>query len=286
MGGYGLIGVITELELDMQPNVLLTPRFEDMAGREIGQRFADQLASDSSIQMAYGRMDVSLDHFLERALLVTYRPTADQSDLPAASGSGFISRISRYIFRAQLESDRAKAFRWWTESDLGVRIATRVTRNSLMNEPVATLEDRDPSRTDILHEYFVAPTRFAEFVKACQALIPTSSQQLLNITLRFVHSDQDSVLAYAPEPRIAAVLLFSQQKTLEDEDDMARLTQMLIERVLDLGGTYYLPYRPHASLAQLTRGYPRAVAFAATKRVADPALLFRNHLWDGYFAKI
>jgi hypothetical protein len=101
-----------------------------------------------------------------------------------------------------------------------------------------------------------------------------------------VNTDQDSVLAYAPEPRIAAVLLFSQEKTVRGENDMAHMTQALIEQVLDIGGTYYLPYRPHASLAQLSRGYPRAAAFAARKRAADPDLLFRNQLWDGYFAKL
>ena len=286
MGGYGLFGAITELELDMVPNARLTPRYDEMSGPEIGARFAQQLASDGTIQMAYGRMDVALDRFLERALLITYRPTPDQRNIPPATGSGLVSRASRYLFRAQVESDRAKRFRWWTESELGPRFSRESTRNSLMNEPVITLDDRDPFRTDILHEYFVAPARFPDFVKACQAVIPASYQQLLNITLRFVNTDHDSVLAYATEPRIAAVMLFSQEKTARGESDMARMTQALIDRVLDIGGTYYLPYRPHASLAQLTRGYPRAAEFAAAKRAADPDLLLRNRLWDGYLAKV
>jgi hypothetical protein len=155
-----------------------------------------------------------------------------------------------------------------------------------MNEPVITLDDRDPFRTDILHEYFVAPGRFAEFVAACREVIPASFQQLLNITLRYVDTDRDSVLAYASEPRIAAVMLFSQEKTVRGEADMARMTRELIARVLDIGGTYYLPYRPHASPDQLSRGYPRAAAFASRKRELDRDLLFRNQLWDGYFAHI
>jgi hypothetical protein len=136
-----------------------------------------------------------------------------------------------------VESDRAKHLRWWTESGLGPRIAGDATRNTLMNEPVATLDDRDPFRTDILHEYFVASSRFADFVRACKDVIPASYQQLLNITLRFVDTDGDSVLAYAREPRLAAVLLFSQEKTARGEADMARMTRALIDRVLDLGGT-------------------------------------------------
>jgi FAD/FMN-containing dehydrogenase len=286
MGGYGLFGVITELELEMVPNALLTPTFETMSGREIGIRFAERLASSPGIQMAYGRMDVALDRFFERALLVTYRPARDQSRLPPASGSGLVSRASRYIFRAQVGSDRAKRRRWWTEASLGPFLAGDATRNTLMNEPVITLDDHDPLRTDILHEYFVPAARFADFVSACQDVIPGSYQQLLNITLRYVNTDNDSVLAYAPGPRIAAVLLFSQEKTARGEGDMARMTQALIDRVLDIGGTYYLPYRPHASLDQLARGYPRAAEFASKKRALDRDLLFRNHLWDGYFARL
>ena len=82
------------------------------------------------------------------------------------------------------------------------------------------------------------------------------------------------------------MLLFSQEKTVRGEEDMARMTRALIDRVIEIGGTYYLPYRPHASLDQLTRGYPRAREFAARKRELDRDLLFRNNLWDGYFARL
>jgi len=64
------------------------------------------------------------------------------------------------------------------------------------------------------------------------------------------------------------------------------MTHALIERVLDLDGTYYLPYRPHASLDQLSRGHPRAAEIAARKRAVDRDLLFRNQLWDRYFARL
>lgn len=286
MGGYGLFGVITELELDMVPNTLLDPTFEHLAGEDIGRRFAEVLASDPSIQMAYGRLDISLDRFFEDGLLITYRPSADQSNIPPATGSGFISHVSREIFRRQLGSDGVKHMRWWTEAVLNPQIASSATRNSLMNEPVVTLDDRDPARTDILHEYFVSPSRFADFVAACQEVIPASYQQLLNITLRYVDTDDDSVLAYATEPRIAAVMLFSQEKTVRGEADMARMTEALIERVIAIGGSYYLPYRPHARLDQFQRAYVRAGDFAAAKRKADPGLLFRNRFWDNYLGKI
>lgn len=286
MGGYGLMGIITDLELDMVPNALLTPTYQPMRGMDVGQNFADALAADPTIQMAYGRLDVSLDRFFIDGMLITYRPSADQSALPVATGSGVVSRLAAPIFRAQLESDTAKHLRWWTETSFSPHIVGDATRNSLMNEPAVTLADGDPDRTDILHEYFVAPNRFAEFVQHCQAVIPASYQQLLNITVRYVKADRESVLSYAPEPRIASVLLFSQEKTVRAEADMARLSHELIERVLSIGGTYYLPYRPHATLDQFKRAYPRAAEFAARKRELDKAMTFRNRFWDNYLSKV
>lgn len=62
------------------------------------------------------------------------------------------------------------------------------------------------------------------------------------------------------------------------------MTAKLIDRVLMLGGSYYLPYRLHASREQMRRAYPRCVEFVAAKRRYDPQLRFRNALWDTYLA--
>jgi hypothetical protein len=287
MGGYGLFGIITELEVDMVPNANLKPSFEVMPGELLGQAFAEKLKEDPKIQMAYGRINIAIDKFFDEAMLISYVPSEDQSNIAPASGSGFVSKISRDIFRQQVGSDRWKNLRWGIESGVNPTINAGIsTRNSLINEPVITLDDNDPLRTDILHEYFVSPARFAEFVTVCKDVIPSSFQELLNITLRYVDTDKDSVLTYATEPRIAAVMLFSQEKSLRAEADMARMTSALIERVLAIGGTYYLPYRPHASVDQFRRAYPRHPEFIAKKKSVDPTLAFRNGLWENYLSKV
>lgn len=287
MGGYGLFGVIVELEIEIVPNRNLAPTYEHVSGEDLGLRFIEALKADDTIEMAYGRLDVAIDSFCAKGLLITYRATEDQSDIPAASGSGIVSHLAAGVFRKQIGSDRVKHFRWMLESSISPALTSGIaTRNSLMNEPVVTLDDGDPSRTDILHEYFVAPERFADFVRICREVIPSSYQELLNITLRFVDTDRDSVLAYAAVPRIAAVMLFSQEMSVRGEEDMARMTRALIDRITEIGGSYYLPYRPHPTLAQLRAAYPRVEEFAAAKRRLDPGLLFQNGLWSQYISKI
>jgi hypothetical protein len=142
-------------------------------------------------------------------------------------------------------------------------------------------------RTDISHEYFVAPERFNDFLIACRENIPNSYRELLDITLCWLEQDPVSILSYAPlGPRIAATLSFSQEMTERAEADMTAMTRRLIDAVHGIGGSCYLPYRPHATAAQFTKGYSRAPEFATLKRGIDPNLLFRNALWDGYMSEL
>ena len=282
MGGYGLTGAIIDMEVEMVPNRRLVPTFQEMPSRDFAPFFIGAIEA-GDVSMAYGRLNVDRETFFEDALMITYRDAADQTDLPPASGSGFVSHAAARVFRAQLHNETVKNLRWWFETDIGPRVAGgEITRNSLLNEPVITLDDGDATRTDILHEYFVPPDSFPDFITACQEVIPSSYQEMMNITLRYIRADRESVLSYAPGNRIACVMLFSQEMTQRAETDHRRMTRALIDRVLDLGGTYYLPYRPHASRAQFLRAYPQARDFAARKLELDPDRLFRNTFWDTY----
>lgn len=286
MGGYGLFGIVVDLVVEMVPNALLTPTYAVMPSADFAPAFVAALAHDPRLRMAYGRLSVARAGFFDEAILVTYAEAEHPPKvLPAAASQGAFTAVSREIYRAQVGSEFGKRARWIAETRLNPTLDPGLaTRNSLMNEPVANLAARDRSRTDILHEYFVPPDRFAGFLAACRQIIPGSGCDCLNVTLRYVAADPDSTLAYAPTPRIGAVMSFSQGLTPQDEAAMMRMTEALIERVVALGGAHYLPYRLHARRDQMARAYPRLDAFVAAKRRYDPGLLFRNALWSTYLA--
>jgi FAD/FMN-containing dehydrogenase len=281
MGGYGLIGQILSLEVEAEKNMALIPNFEKMPAEDFVEAFAARVAT---APMAYGRLSVDRAEFFERAMLISYAPVDEA--IPPVTGSGLMSRIARPIFRAQVGNEWVKRRRWWLETGPNAMLAGTASRSGLMAEPVVTLDDRDPSRTDILHEYFVPPGAFAGFLAACREIIPQSYQEMLNVTLRWVEPDAVSLLSYAPVgPRIAAVMLFSQEMSIRAEADMRQMTEALIGAIIGLGGSYYLPYRPHATPEQMALGYVRSAEFAARKRELDPGLLFQNALWDGYLSR-
>jgi len=286
MGGYGLFGIIVDLEVEMVPNLLLEPRFERLAPERFAEQFIRRVDGDAAVKMAYGRMSVSRKTFFDDALLVTFHPVSDApAALPAVVSASKLSGVANTIYRAQTGWEVAKGLRWFMETRLGPAISDkRYTRNSLMAEPVANLAQKDLRRTDILHEYFVAPERFGDFLAACRDIIPKARAEFLNVTLRYVAEDKTPALTIAPVRRIAAVMSFSQETTPEGEIDMLRTTEALIDRITAIGGAFYLPYRLHARRDQVEKAYPAAANFVAAKRRHDPNLLFRNAMWDAYFA--
>lgn len=226
MGGYGLFGVILDLDVEMTENVLLRSRFAVMPAEDFAKRFV-AAESDPAVRMAYGRLNVTHSDFFSEAVLVTFHPERTPPDgLPPLRHARLAPMLTRQVYRAQLGSERNKRARWFAETVVVPKSFTGVfTRNSLMNEPVANLANRDPKRTDILHEYFIAPERFNEFIQGCRSIIPKAQADFLNVTLRYVRKDETSVLAYATTSRIAAVMSFSLLKTAEGEADMQRTTK-------------------------------------------------------------
>jgi len=283
MGGYGLIGLIIEMELDAVPNTLVEPTFNRMDAENFATPF--QTAARQS-PMAFGRLNVDRGRFFQEASLVSF--TEIEGEVPDAHGSELSFALARSIFRMQTSSELGKRVRWGLETNLAPTFVGKSSRSAQMNKSVAQINGSEqPRRSDILHEYFVSPDQFAAFIRVCRTIILDSNQDLLNVTLRWVEQDTKSMLSYAPNgPRIAAVMNFSQKLSSTAEDDAIVMTRRLIDAVHSLGGSYYLPYRPHATTSQFTSVYNRAAEFASLKRSLDPQLVFRNAFWDKYMAVI
>lgn len=284
LGGYGLMGIVLDADLASVPNVQLERTQIRLDANDFAVRF-QQAVHTPDVRMAYGRLSLHNSAFLKEAILVTHRPSVDPpATLPPARSSSTAEGLSRALFRGQTGSDAGKRRRWWAETRLTPRLADLSTRNSLMNVPVRSFAGSDLGRTDILHEYFVPPAVLNEFLGECRRLIRASDQDLLNVTLRWIEADRQSVMSFAPDARIALVMLFSQVISDAAESDMRDLTRRLIDAALAAGGSFYLPYRLHARPDQIRRAYPEMEAFLAAKRRWDPGLRFRNQMWDTCFA--
>lgn len=143
----------------------------------------------------------------------------------------------------------------------------------------------DPTEVDLVQEYFVPIEKFDAFTDYLASIKPQLKPYLMNITVRHVVPDQDTILNYARGNMLAFVLLFRGPQTRE-YDAMIKVTaQHIIHKTIELKGTYYLPYRPYATLGQFHTVYPQYQKFLEIKKKYDPNELFRNLFYEGYLKK-
>ena len=283
LGGYGLFGIILDVELTVVPNrrYLLTSFI--IPATEAMSTYQQKVGPRSDAAMVYARMNVDPDHFLEEVILNVLSEDPDpQAEVPSLAEPGLVS-IRRAVFRGSVESAYGKQLRWTAETKLQPTLReSAFSRNQLLNEGVEIFENRQADSTDILHEYFV-PEEFIElFVDNLRKIIPEENGNLLNVTVRHIDEDEDTFLRYADGPMLALVMLFNQKRTDEGEASMQKLTCRMIDAALSAGGRYYLPYRLHATPEQFHSAYPMAREFFAQKREHDPDELFQNHFYLKY----
>jgi FAD/FMN-containing dehydrogenase len=158
-----------------------------------------------------------------------------------------------------------------------------VSRNGILRTPSEWFANRDPKFTEILHEYFVPPAKLAEFLDRIRPVLRrTQGLELLNVTLRPVQQDNETMLAYARQNEIGLVMLFRYPATSASDAQMRATTETLISAALAADGSYYLPYRPHATVDQFQRAYPRCKEFSEPKQRLDPTELFENSFYRDY----
>jgi FAD/FMN-containing dehydrogenase len=283
LGGYGLFGII----LDARLRVVANERYEMhqyvIPSGKFLSAWNEHVGKSSEIGMALGRLSIVPDDFLNESVLYTFNRTpASSGELPLLASLG-PEEHARILFRASVDSDYGKKLRWEAETKLLTHMApTFYSRNQLLNQPTELLANRTADSTDILQEYFVPRAAFDDFVAKMRIIVPQNKGDLLNVTLRDVLEDPDTLLRYADRDMIALVLLFNQRLTDTAESQMRMLSQQLIDAALACGGRYYLPYRLEATDQQFRQAYPQAKQFFDFKRHYDPNELFQNELYLKY----
>ena len=187
------------------------------------------------------------------------------------------------MFRGSVNSEYGKRLRWDLETGMNKVSKNEIySRNELLNDHVSLIENKDTSSTDLLQEYFIPERNFNQFITDMKPILKNSKIDLLNITIRGVHQDNDSYLSYARENVFGFVLLFNQKKTDEQEAEMKKLTNQLLEVALKNEGTFYLPYRLHVDKNKMRKSYPNADKFFKLKLKYDPTELFNNKFYEHY----
>ncbi len=282
LGGYGLFGIILDAIMEVVPNERYRMHSQLIDCDQLGETFIE-LLKRPSVKMGYARLCVRNDQMFAQAIvnMLEDAPASDGA-LPKLDAPG-LQELKRAVFRGSVGSDYGKELRWTMEKTFGEFIGGEYfSRNQLLNESVEIYADKSRETTDILHEYFVPHDALKAFLARARDVVGAHPVDLLNVTVRDVRADQDTMLRYATSEMLALVMLFSQARTDAGEASMEEFTWAMVDAVLEVGGTYYLPYRLHPTVDQFRRAYPTHTEFFAAKLRHDPGELFQNGFYARY----
>ncbi|MBI3526589.1 MAG: FAD-binding protein [Betaproteobacteria bacterium] len=283
IGGYGGLGVIVEAELELADNTRVERVAVKMPANEYAAWFRRAVREDR--KAVFHNADLYAPDYT-RARAVTWVETWKPVTTPyRLQPHRHAYPLENYFLWAISETPLGKWRREYLIDPVLYLFSKVHWRNYEAGYNVAELEP--PSRTHrtyVLQEYFVPVDKFDEFLPRMAEILRRHRVNMLNISVRHALSDPGTLLAWARGETFAFVLYYKQRTRENAKHRVAVWTRELIDAVIAVGGTYYLPYQPHATPEQFHRAYPRVGELFSLKRRLDPDFRFRNVLWDKYYA--
>ncbi len=283
IGGYGAIGIIVEVELDLADNTAIECTDRKLARTDYVKHFQAEVRDDPLTVLHNGDM-YPPDY--RRINSVTWRKTDRKPTTPTRlMPLNDAYPVMRYFIWAYTETPGGH---WRREHmfDPVFFFRNRVYwRNYEAGYDVAELEPK--SRRDdtyVLQEYFIPVRNFDAYADILTEILRRHHVKILNVSIRHALPDPGTLLSWAREEVFAFVLYHKQDTNPSARGAVAVWTRELIEAAIALNGTYYLPYQAHATPDQFHRAYPRARELFALKRRLDPDYRLRHVLWNTYYS--
>ena len=281
VGGYGALGVIAEVTLDVAENSHVRRDDEKMPVAEYLDYFRKHVRDDSTV--VFHNADIYPPAY-ENVHLVSYRKTT----LPVTVAERMLpadQHAWNHRTAYEMITDWPKG-KWMREHLLDPVIFRGNPvewRNYEASYDVSELEPTSRVRdTYVLQEYFVPVDSIMAFMPRMRRILQAHDVNAVNVSIRHALPDPGTYLAWAPNEVFAFVLYYKQRTDPDARREVARWTRELIDAAIASGGRYYLPYQPVATRAQFTAAYPRAAELFAVKQRVDSSGKFTNALWDLY----
>jgi len=282
IGGYGGLGIIVEVTLDLADNRPLERVAQRLPLGGYERFFADQV---------YGRPDAVLHYATlyppeyKTLSAVTYyatdKPVTVKGRLaPLAKPTAFDHLMLDFVTDTAL----GKWVREYAYDPVDGGPTQVVWRNYAASQDANQLEPASRAKTTyVLQEYFVPVGTFDDFVPKMADILRTHKANVLNIAIRHSPAEPNTLLSWARQDTFCFVIYYAQGTRPQDEAAVKVWTSQLIQLSIDEGGDYYLPYQVIATKVQFLKAYPRAPDYFALKQRLDPTYKFHNLLWDAYY---
>ncbi len=291
IGGYGLFGVVTSVELQLVPRqkVERVVEIADLDG--LDQRVEDRISAGYLYGDFQFVTDPRRDDFMRRGVFSCYKPVSQDRPIPCDQTYMTPDRWQALLLYAHTEKSRA------FDEFAGFYLSTSgQVYWSDTHQLAYYLDDyhdelnknlcAEHQGSEMITELYVPRHRLGEFMTLAAQSIRQTGADLIYGTVRMIRRDQESFLAWARGDFACVVLNLHVNHSPAGVSEAASSFRGLIDIALDLEGSYFLTYHRFASADQLETGYPQFRQFLRLKDRYDPDGVFVSDWYRDYAARM
>lgn len=287
IGGYGLFGVITRVQLRLRPRVKVRRVATLAETADIMERF-EQRTSDGYL---YGDFqfatDETRDSFLRRGVFSCYQPVAPDTPLtqnPTRFHPDDWARLTRYSHTNKRLAFEVYSTRYlqtsgqvyWADSQLSAAYVDDY------HADIDRATGASVKGSEMITEIFVDRTRLSLFMEDAREALRAHRANVIYGTVRLIEKDDETFLAWARDRYACIIFNLHVDHTPAEIERAAGAFRALIDLGIRHGGSYYLTYHRWARRDQVERCYPQLPSFLSLKRQYDPREVFQSTWYRHY----
>ena len=287
IGGYGLFGLITKVQLRLRPRVKVQ-RIVTLADTgTIIDRFDERIRDGYLYGDFQFATDGGADSFLRRGVFSCYRPVDDATPLtdhPTRFHPDDWARLTRYS-----HTNKRLAFDFYTSRYLETSGQIYWSDSQLSAAYVdgyhADLDRVTGARvkgSEMITEIYVERSQLAAFMDEARTTLRAHQANVIYGTVRLIEKDDETFLAWARDRYACIIFNLHVDHTPAAIERAAEAFRALIDLGISHGGSYYLTYHRWARRDQVERCYPQLPAFLAFKRQHDSGEIFQSNWYRHY----
>jgi FAD/FMN-containing dehydrogenase len=287
IGGYGLFGIITNVDLKLRPRVKVRRVVTLAETSNIAERFEERIRDGYLYGDYQFATDSTRDSFLRRGVFSCYQPVPLDTPLTPNPTRFHPQDWARLTFYSHKYKRRAFAVYskrylqtsgqiYWADWQLSAAYV-----DNYHADLDRALHARMPG-TEMISEIYVRRDRLGPFMEGARVALVNGRANVIYGTVRLIERDDVTFLAWARDRYACVIFNLHIDHTPAAMEQAAATFRELIDLGIAHGGSYYLTYHRWARKDQVQTCYPQMSEFLELKRRYDPAELFQSSWYRHY----
>ncbi len=289
IGGYGLVGVITTVDLRLMQAHHVRRVVEVTTIDKLGDLFKQRIADGFTYGDFQYRTDETSPGFLKDGVLSCYHPVGDAEARTAAPPQNLLTEAAWRQLLHWSHADKARAFDEYAGFYQSTDGQTYDSDTFQLSQYIDHYHQELDARlgctipgSETITELYVPLLELPGFMTDAAAELKRRAANVIYGTIRLIERDDETMLNWARQPYACIVVNLHVDHDPDGIQRVAQALRALIDLAIERDGSYFLTYDKFATAEQLAVCYPQFPVFLSRKRQYDPCNVFSSDWYRAY----